>query len=128
MHPQIAIAPMQWAPIQELQNVEPLNDNDSECLQELRKVLLKHGKLDRFALHLVHKHFDLNDDEILCEYTDSDNRVLTMIPKKKSDIPGHVETTWMLNETGTVLGACISACYWVANASQHVNRHSGQST
>jgi hypothetical protein len=127
MREQIAIAPMQWAPIQELQNVEPLNDADSECLKELREVLTKHGKLDRFALHLVHKHFDLNDDEVLCEYTDSDNRVLTMIPKKKSDILGHVETTWMLNDLGT-LTSCIYACYWIANASQHVNKHSGQTT
>ena len=28
MRQQIAIAPMQWAPIQELQYVEPLNDDD----------------------------------------------------------------------------------------------------
>ena len=127
MRQQIALAPMQWAPIQELQYVEPLNDDDSECLKELSEVLAKHGKLDRFALHLVHKHFDLDDDEIMCEYTDSENRTLTMIPKKKTEIPGHVETTWMLNGTGT-LTSCIYACYWIANASQHKSQHSGQRT
>jgi hypothetical protein len=32
MREQIAIAPIKWAPIKELQNVEPLNDADSEFL------------------------------------------------------------------------------------------------
>jgi len=127
MREQITIAPMQWTSLQELQNVEPLNDGDSECLKEVRAVLAKHGKLDRFALHLAHKHFDLEEDEILCEYTDSENRTLTMIPKKKSDIPGHVETTWMLNDAGA-LTACIYACFWIANAQQHVSQHSGRTT
>jgi hypothetical protein len=127
MSNQILIAPMQWAPIQELQNVEPLNDQDVSCMSEIREVLAKHGKLDRFALHLVHKHFDLNDDEIMCEYTDSDNRTLTLIPKKKTEILGHIETTWMLNDL-TVLSSCIYACFWIQNASQHVNKHSGQRT
>jgi hypothetical protein len=127
MRDQISIVPMQWAPIQELQDVEPLNDEDTACLAEVREVLEKHGRLDRFALHLVHKHFDLQEDEIMCEYTDAENRTLTMIPKKKADIPGHVETTWMLNKFGP-LTVCLYACYWIANAQQHVKNHSGQKT
>lgn len=127
MHEKISIAPMQWAPIHQLQDIEPLNDADTQCLAEVREVLAKHGKLTRFALHLVHKHFDLQDDEIMCEYTDSESRMLTLVPKKKAEILGHVETTWMLNDAGP-LTACIYACYWVANAQQHVSQHSGQTT
>ncbi|WP_150049202.1 hypothetical protein [Methylomonas rhizoryzae] len=122
MREQIAVAPMQWAPINYLQDVEPLNDQDSECLAEIREVLKKHGKLDRFALYLVHKHFDLSEDEILCEYTDPESRTLTMIPKNKMEIPGHVETTWMLNEIGP-LTACIYACYWPLCKASHNGRY-----
>jgi hypothetical protein len=127
MSQQVVIAPMQWAPIQELQNVEPLNDKDIVCMSELREVLAKHGKLERFAMHLVHKHFDLNDDEIMCEYTDSENRTLTLVPKKKTEIPGYVETTWMLNDLSCI-ASCIYACYWIQNANQHKSEHSGQNT
>lgn len=128
MRQSIAIQPMQYASLPELHEVEALSDKDAECLGEIREVLLRHGKLDRFAIHLVHKHFDLAEDEILCEFTDSENRVLTMRPLKRTDATDLVETTWRLAD-GAALASCIFACYPVRGAKPpHINRHSGRRT
>ena len=55
-----------------IDDIDPLNVGDHKCMEELRDVLEKHGKLSRFGITLLHRHFDLSDGEILVEYTDTD--------------------------------------------------------
>jgi hypothetical protein len=42
-------------------------------------VLARHGRLDRFTIHLVHKHFDVAEGEMVVEYMDADERVLSLL-------------------------------------------------
>src|SRR3984893_1249600 len=43
---------MQWANLPELHQTPTLDDSDLDCLEEIRGVLSRHGKLARFAVHL----------------------------------------------------------------------------
>src|SRR4051812_15073087 len=76
------MAPMQWADLKDIDEVEPIGESDSECLAEVREVLKKHGKRDRLGVALLHKHFDMAGDEVLVEYSDKEERVLTIKPVK----------------------------------------------
>jgi len=63
-------------------------------------VLQRYGALDRFGISLIHRHFDIADDEELMEYTDVEQRTLTVKPVKKSDIDWQhtTITNWKLTE------------------------------
>lgn len=126
---QIVVMPMQWAAVADLNEVEALSEADVECMKEVAAVLQKFGKSERFAVHLVHKHFEVADDEVLCEFTDTGNRVLTTKPVKRIADSPMVETTWLLKESGNqVMQKCYMACYPVEGAQPpHQFRHSGQS-
>ena len=74
---------MQWVDLDKLTDVEPLNDADLKCMAEVREVLKKHGKRERFGVALLHKHFEMDDNEVLLEYSDHENRELKIqaVPK-----------------------------------------------
>ena len=97
---ELVIKPMQWAKTADLHDVSPLDESDVTCMQEIREVLMKHEKVDRFALHLIHKHFDLDDDEILVEYSDpSPREQFFRVEKRTDDIMQHsIPTTWTLEQ------------------------------
>lgn len=79
----------------DIDNVNPMSEADSLCLQELRKTLVKYGVESRFGVCLLHEHFSLSDDEILVEICDTDTRTLTTGPVHKSLVDGKVmETGW----------------------------------
>ena len=67
-------ADAQWTGLADLPDVPPVGDDDLDCLAEVRDVLARHGKLNRFAVHLAHRHFALGPDEILIERPDPDGR------------------------------------------------------
>ncbi|TXG81355.1 MAG: hypothetical protein E6R12_14530 [Sphingomonadales bacterium] len=108
-----------------IDEVDPLNVSDHECMQELRDVLEKHGKLSRFGITLLHRHFDLNEGEILVEFTDTANRVQTVEIEMLADKrPCAVETAWVLKA-----GASMAACYpgvCVHTSSGHYRGHVSQ--
>ena len=93
---QLEISPLQWAHLKKLGEIEPLNDSDLQCMAEVRKVLIKHGKRDRFGLALLHKHFDMDDNEVLLESTDKQARELNIRPVKRDEAADSVPTIWML--------------------------------
>lgn len=91
---------MEWGAVNDIDDVVEFNAKDEECFKELRDVLAKHGALDRFGINLIHKHFDLEDDEEMVEFTDHENRMLVIKPMKKTDLaetPVTV-TNWQLCE------------------------------
>jgi hypothetical protein len=107
----LSVQAMQWKPIDDISAVSPFSPEDAECFKELRDVLLKFGALDRFGVSLIHRHFDIADDEEMMEYTDVENRTLMVIPVKKSDIDWQhtTMTNWKLNqgeEVATTLCGC----------------------
>ena len=67
---QIIVNPLQWTDLRDIDEVRPIDDDDAECLEEIRVVLQKHNSLDRFGIALLHSHFQIADDELLMETTD----------------------------------------------------------
>jgi hypothetical protein len=110
--------------LNDVSGVQPISEEDKTCLAEVRDVLKKFGKLDRFGITLLHKHFDLLDDEILVESVDEENRTQVIKPMKRSDVDkmeGEIlETMWSL-EDNQVLMACKIKC--VQQGGKHYERH-----
>jgi hypothetical protein len=121
----LEMAPTQWGRYKDIEDVEPINDNDLDCLAEVSAVLKKHGKRERFGIALLHKHFEMNSDEQLVEYTDEVNRILTIKPVKKAEAGNTIETIWELGDGKGVhkvsLG-CSLAC-WTNVQGGHSRSH-----
>jgi hypothetical protein len=118
---ELTIQPLHWAALPELHDVTPLDADDLACMAELRAVLATHGRLGRFALHLVHRHFELADGEVLVEYSDAEAREQVMRVERR-DAPAlrhAIPTTWLLGEPAP-LAACVCA---VRVAHGHLGRH-----
>lgn len=94
----LVIRPLQWAALPELHDAPPLDAADLACLQELRDVLARHGKLERFAVHLAPRHFTLAADEILVERPDPDGRTQHVIVARRGDAPDARPTTWLFDD------------------------------
>lgn len=94
----LTVSPMQWGRLEDIEDVEPLNEADADCLAEVRDVLKKHGKHERFGVALLHKHFNLESDEVLLEHTDVHARVLTIKPVKANEAGPTVQTIWELGD------------------------------
>jgi len=92
----LMVTPMQWADLDDIDEVQPLNEGDVDCLVEIREVLKKHGKQDRLGVALLHSHFKMAADEVLVEYSDNEDRVLTTKPVKQQDAGNTVGTIWKL--------------------------------
>ena len=109
------------APIEE---IAPLGPGDAACMDELREVLDKHGKIGRLGVFLLHSHFGLTDDEVMVETTDAENRTLTIRPVNREDAGRLrlVETSWsFMGEHG--LG-CETYCN--DSGDRHLQKHTGQ--
>lgn len=117
---QLALA---YAGLKDIDEVAPLNDGDHECLADVREVLRRHGRLDRFGLTLLHSHFDIRDDEMLLESCDHDKRELFMRPVKLNSVTVEnvVETQWRLTD-GTTMVRCKVGCVQ-APGSGHRKHH-----
>lgn len=95
----VTIAPIQWSSLKDIDAVEPINDNDTDCLIEIRDVLKKHGKMERLGVALLHSHFDLESDEILLESSDEENRTLiTQAVRQAEAGNSNIATILMLRE------------------------------
>ncbi len=106
----LEMAPTQWADLKDIDDVEPINDSDLECMAEVREVLKKHGKRERFGVALLHKHFGMDDDEVLVEETNKKARQLTITPVKREVVGETVPTIWMLMDGDKKAMALCKAC------------------
>jgi hypothetical protein len=80
----VVLESMQWADLQHIADVTPINESDSDCLEEIRLVLIKHKALDRFGVALLHNHFEVAEDEMMLETTDAERREHLVRPVKRS--------------------------------------------
>ena len=94
----LSIQPLQWSVLPDVHETPPLDDNDLECLEELRDVLARHGKLRRFAIHLAHRHFVLGPGEILIERPDANGRTQHVTVGRLDEEPAASPTTWLFEE------------------------------
>ena len=60
----LEVAPTQWGRMKDIHDVDPLNERDYDCLAEVREVLKKYGKQDRFGVALLHTHFPPPDESL----------------------------------------------------------------
>ncbi|HEY0872555.1 MAG TPA: hypothetical protein VGD94_03715 [Vicinamibacterales bacterium] len=120
----LEVSPIQWSKLKNIDDVDPLNNADTECLLEIRDVLQKHGKLNRFGVALLHSHFDLAADEAMVETCDLENRTLTLKAVKQSEVgPRDVGTIWKLGEGDFIaMSWCRSYCkphFWDGHQRRH---------
>lgn len=99
------------SPLPDIHEVEPFNEDDVACFEELRAVLMKHGKLTRFGVTLLHDHFPIAEDEILMESCDVATRTLTIQPVAKAEYAKRttVGTNWRLDANEVRMG-CTQVC------------------
>ena len=123
----LVVQPMDWAPLADIDDVAPLGEADAECLQEIYAVLKRHGKHERFGVTLLHKHFPVNDDEVMLEHTDTANRRLELRPARKDspEVARSVQTSWRLTEVnGPELNtACYRRCVVNIHGNHEVGSH-----
>jgi len=98
--------PMVWNDLPDIQDAAGLDESDERCLEEIRTVVLKHGKSSRFGAVLLHRHFQLGDDELLVEHCDEVTRTLTTKPTSSDEVieRDYTPTVWRFD------GAAPSAC------------------
>ena len=92
------IRPMQWDILPELHEALPLDEADLACLADVKAALARHGKLDRFAIQLAHRHFDVADGEILIEQPDPVARTQHVSVGRPGDHPCAIATTWLFED------------------------------
>jgi len=105
-----------------IDKLEPLAPEDEDCLAELRGVLERHGRLKRFGVTLLHRHFDTADDEILVEACDVEKRTLVIQPVAKSALGASrsIQTNWRLDS-----GEATVECMQICQVDSDTNRHCG---
>lgn len=114
---------MAYRNLTDIDEVPPLTEADRECLSEIREVLKRHERLDRFGVMLLHTHFPILDDEVLLETCDVDQRRLTLEVAPKTVLQSReiVPTSWRLRDDATLTG-CYQACV-KAHGGSHSRRH-----
>jgi hypothetical protein len=117
-------AALAYRRLKEAEEVVPLNASDMACFAEVRAVLEKHGRLDRFGVCLLHKHFPMDDDEMLVETTEIDTRRMVMEVRKKGDAvtDDFIETQWHLGVSEATMG-CRVACVKAGGSPSHFKQH-----
>ena len=58
-------------------------------------MLRKYGLLNKYGMSLVHRQFDIDDDECLVEKVDVDTRTLSVHPMKNADLKTRPTTVTM---------------------------------
>ena len=76
----LSIQATNWSALEDIHDVRKISDEDTECLREVREVLKKYQAIDRFGVTLLHKHFELSENEVLFETTDAVQRTQTVRP------------------------------------------------
>jgi hypothetical protein len=119
------MALQELAPLGEVQL--ELDRHDLECFAEVRDVLARHGRLDRFGIVLLHRHFDIADDERLVETTDVNERVQTVRVHKAESLAGvkTIDTAWRLHPEGVeAMAECIVTCHGPSTQFCEEQKHS----
>ena len=111
-----------WGEINHIDNVRPIDAEDLPCLNEIFEILKKHNCIDRFGVALLHKHFDLQEDEVLLETTDVDGREQWIRPIKESYLKENrieAQTTLVCYSDAGLSRMCVCA----RGPDGHIGRH-----
>jgi len=120
---QLNVQPTQWASVRDIHDIEhDLSQADIDCLTEVRAALERHGRLERFGVMLLHKHFDIASDECLLETIDTERRELIVRPVPKSQLPQAIQTQWRLVDRSP-LQWCEAWCNYSGGTHHHGHQH-----
>ena len=121
----LSISAVQWSRLQDLRDVPPLDAADLACLAEVREVLARHGRLGRFAMHLVHRHFELAPHEVLVEYSDPRTREqhFRVEPRAGSAARHAIATTWLLDPLDADAPPLVTCVCAYRRQQGHLGRH-----
>jgi hypothetical protein len=125
----IVVQPMTWRNEADIGEIDPLSDRDAPVLNALREVLLKHDALDRFGIQLLHRHFDIAENESMVEYIDEKNRTLTLRAEPSRPSKDTIITAWRFTSDGEgpmPTMACKYECPWGPGSQHQGTRHTGQ--
>lgn len=122
-----------WNGLPDLGQVDDrLTTNDAACLAAVKEVMAQFGCLARFGVTLLHKHFEVAEDEILAEFVDEQGRRLEVKPVKLADVaadlPRAYETQWHFKKggDGEVAMLCIVRCFpGIPGSPGHASNHVG---
>lgn len=107
----IVLESIQHTRLNDIDELEPINEKDYEILDEVREILNKHNYTDRFGMILLHKHFDITENEMLIEETDEINRVSTVkVEKAKGTEKNTIETMWKFGKDVKAGTRCVLRC------------------
>ena len=108
----------------DINDIEVRSETEAPAFSEIREILVKYGLERKYGVALLHKHFDLAEDEMLVEFTDLEARTLISKPIKIGAISSTslIETSWMLGYD-VVMGNCVTVCYYDPSRNGHVGQH-----
>lgn len=114
-----------WNELPDVHSAIEFSEKDAECLTELRQVLIKFGSLDRFGICLLHTHFEIEDDEILLETTNVEERTQFIRPVKIQDYEGKDDLKLMTTALKLIEGDAIAVqrCGCLRDKDGHTGRH-----
>ena len=114
---------IELAPLPYIDDVKPLSPEDEACMAEIKDVLMKHHRLQRFGLCLMHEHFQVAEDEILLETCNLEKRTLMIRPAKRAALQNvkRIATNWRL-DSPVAMAECIQCCTYDDD-----NKHIGSS-
>ena len=116
-------------PLPDIHDVAPLGPEDSRCISEIRALLRRHHALERFGLVLLHRHFELAEDEVLVESVDVKKRIIRQTPRKISSVRSGIQTSWRL-DMFEQLQRCETLCQVECDydgVTYHVEEHTDKS-
>lgn len=110
----LVLETVQWASLSEIDDVDPINETDREVLEEIRNVLVRHNRTERFGVCLLHKHFEIGENEIGVEYTDVEGRTSTIVVEPRDGSSGSViETNWRFRKGESQnVTVCVRRCQY----------------
>ncbi len=75
-----------WNDLSSVIDVANLDSSDEKCLAEIQSVIERYSLTDKFGVALLHKHFLIDEDEMLVERNYSKERRLVTSPEKALDV------------------------------------------
>ncbi len=69
----VPIAAISFNNLLDIDDVSPYSEEDVKVIAQLGKVLIAHNMHQRFGISLIHKHYDLKENEIVLETTSEQN-------------------------------------------------------
>jgi hypothetical protein len=79
---------LKWSELPKVEDMQSFPEIDPRCICGIYNILKKYKLQDRLGIAMLHKHFELADDEFLLETTDVQKRTQLIRPARKEDYAG----------------------------------------